>query len=175
VVSRNAIVLCGSTSVAWVDVAAFCQWSKIWEPDLDRKTSYYGARHRSGVYAGEDLEHFRQASKTTDALDLESMMVHARNCETTEPRDRIFAVLSLVGNDMKNIVVDYSLPVREVAVQAIKKLVLTNNRLDSLIFSQNPNREQGIPSWAPNICSQFTMQPSRLQREILISGRWRLA
>lgn len=163
VVSRDAIVLSGPLSVPWTDVAATCHWLKVWTADLDNKTKRYGACHRSGVYADEDLEYFRQTSKTKGKLDFDTMFVHARNFQATDPRDKVYAILGLLGDDAKDVVVDYSLPIGEVAKQAFKKLVSTNNRPEALIFSQNTSREQGITSWAPNICSSFNAQPSRLK------------
>ncbi|KAE8450834.1 hypothetical protein EG329_005747 [Mollisiaceae sp. DMI_Dod_QoI] len=163
IVSRDAMVLVGSLSVPWSDVATICDWLKIWTADLDAKTRKYGGRHRSGAYAGEELEHFRQALKTKGKLDFEAMFIHARNCKATDPRDKVYAILGLLGDDNEDIVVDYTLPVAEVAKQAFKKLVSRNNHLDALIFSQNSSREQGIPSWAPNICSPFKARPSRLK------------
>ncbi|CZR54135.1 uncharacterized protein PAC_04018 [Phialocephala subalpina] len=163
VVSRDAIVMSGPLSVPWTDVAAICHWLKVWTPDLDAKTKIHGGRNRSGAYAGEDLEYFKQTLKTKGKLDFEAMFLHARNCKATDPRDKVYAILGLLGDDTEDIVVDYSLNIDEVAKQAFTKLVSTNNRLEALIFSQNPNREQGIPSWAPNICSPFNMRPSRLK------------
>lgn len=130
IVSRDAVVLFGSTSVAWTDVAAVSHWLKVWTPDLDARTRKNGARHRSGVYAGEDLEGFRQASKTKGKLDFQTMLIHARNCEATNPCDKVFAILGLIEED-----VDYDLPESEIAKQTFKKLVSTNN-LGALIFSQ---------------------------------------
>jgi hypothetical protein len=76
--------------------------------------------------------------------------IHARDCESIDPRVKVFAILGMVGQSQDDIPIDYSHPVSEVAKQAFKELVSMSNGLKALIFSQNPNREQGMPSWAPN-------------------------
>jgi hypothetical protein len=163
--SQQAVVLCGGGSVEWGDVAAICHWMKIFAADLDSKTRRFRARHRSGVYSGEDLEYFRQTLKTKGEVDFKTMLLHARDCEATDPRDKVFGILGMIGHSQDDIRIDYAQPVCEVAKQAFKKLVAMSNGLEAQIFSQNPNREQGIPLWAPNLCAPFIAPPSRLKSQ----------
>lgn len=164
--SRRATVLCGEWTIDWEDVAAIAHWLNLFTTDLDDKTREGGGRHRSGAYSAEDLEDFRQTLHEGGDLDLQTMLIHARNCEATDPRDKIFAVLGMVADNRDiwgPIPVDYNLTPAEVAKQAFRKLAVLNNGLDALIFSQNSGRKEGIPSWAPDIFSGFSAQPSRLK------------
>ncbi|KAL8871036.1 MAG: hypothetical protein Q9174_003057, partial [Haloplaca sp. 1 TL-2023] len=160
--SKQATVFCSEHSVDWDDVAAMAHWVSLFVQDLDEKTKSLGAKHRSGAYSGEDLEDFRQTLRGGGQLDLQSMLIHARDCETTDPRDRVFAVLGMVAG-CQPIRIDYDLSPAEVAQSAFKALVNANHGLEALIFSQNPDRMKGIPSWAPDIYAQFGAQPSRLR------------
>lgn len=159
--SQEATVLCGYQSVNWERVAALSHWLNLFMSDLDDKTRKFGARHRSGAYSGEDLQDFRQTLQRGGDLDFQTMIIHARNCEATDPRDRVFAVLGMVKDD-GDISPDYNLTPAEVAKQAFQRLATLNDGLDALIFSQNPSRREGIPSWAPDIYSKFSAQPSRM-------------
>ncbi|KAL8876702.1 MAG: hypothetical protein Q9198_005148 [Flavoplaca austrocitrina] len=168
-VSQRATVLCGDLTIDWEDVAALSHWLKVFTNDLDNITRDKGASHRSGAYSGEDLQNFRQTLSRGGDLDLQTMLVHARDCEATDPRDRVFAILGMVedsydayGASISPISVDYNLSPAEVAKRAFRKVTEIIDGLDALIFSQNPLRESGIPSWAPNIRSGFRAQPSRL-------------
>lgn len=67
--SRNAIVICGESSVDWKDVATVSHWSNLFTTDLDDKTRDRGAKHRSGAYSGADLEDFRQTLQRGEGLD----------------------------------------------------------------------------------------------------------
>ena len=160
--SKKATVFCSEHSVDWEDVAAMAHWVSLFTQDLDEKTKSWGAKHRSGAYSGEDFEDFRQTLQRGGSLDLQSMLIHARNCETTDPRDRVFAVLGMV-EDFQSIHIDYDSSPAEVAQSAFKALANANGGLEALIFSQNPDRTEGIPSWAPNISAEFSAQPSRLR------------
>lgn len=154
--SQQAVVLCGSGSVRWEDVAAACHWMKIFAADLDSKTRTYGPKFRSGAYSGEDLDYFRQTLKAKGEVNFETMLLHARDCESTDPRDKVFAILGMIGDSQDDIPVDYAQHVSEVAKRAFKKLVSMRNGLEALVFSQNLNCEQGIPSRAPNLCASFS-------------------
>lgn len=178
--SQQAIVQCGDKTVDWTDVAAISHWLKIWISDLDEKSRKWGRKAwvpdpdmeharlettniRSGAYSGEDLEYFRQTLIIKGEIEFETMLIHARNCESSDPRDKIYSILGLTGDAANDIIVDYSLPVSVVAIQAFRKQVSQSKSLDALIWSQNPGRQESIPSWAPNLCSPFSIQPSRLK------------
>lgn len=163
--SQLAVVQCGEKTVDWTDVAAISHWLKVWIPDLDEKSERWGKskNHRSGAYSGEDLEYFRETLAAKGEIDFEAMLIHARNCESSNPRDKLYSILGLTGDAANDIIIDYSLPVSAVATQAFRKQVSRSKSLDALIWSQNPSRQESIPSWAPNLCSPFSTQPSRLK------------
>lgn len=178
--SQHAIVQCGDRTVDWTEVATISHWLKVWIPDLDERSRKWGQKgrdidadgkrgrwettnNRSGAYSGEDLEYFRQTLAVKGEIEFETMLIHARNCESSNPRDKIYSILGLTGDAANDITVDYSLPVSAVAIQAFRKQVSHSKSLDALIWSQNPERQESIPSWAPNLCSPFSIQPSRLK------------
>lgn len=159
--SKRASVLFGEFVVDWEDVATVSHWLSVFKTDLDDKTIYWGGTHRSGAYSGEDLQFFRRTLQKGGSLDFQSMLIHARSCEATNPLDRVFAILGMVQNHI-DMPIDYHMSAAEVAKQAFQRLAVLNGGLDALIFCQNPFRQGGIPSWAPNIYSEFIAQPSRL-------------
>ena len=175
--SQLAIVQCGDSTITWNDVAAISHWLKVWISDLDERSRKWRKggfgtgsngtldtrNNRSGAYSGEDLEYFRQKLVNGSNIEFETMLIHARNCESSNPRDKVYSILGLTGNAANDVVVDYSLPVSVVAIQAFRKQVFHSKSLDALIWSQNPRRQESIPSWAPNLCSAFSIQPSRLK------------
>jgi hypothetical protein len=166
--SRSAIVQCGDKTVDWMDVAAISHWLKVCSVDLDEKSKRVRVstkNNRSGAYSGEDLEYFRQTLAIKGEIEFETMLIHARNCESSDPRDKVYSILGLTGNATNDIIVDYSLPVSVVAIQAFQKQATLSKSLDALIWSQNPGRQESIPSWAPNLCSPFSVQPTRLKRK----------
>ena len=137
---------------------------KVFVADLDSKTRKWRPRrgHRGGGYSSEDLEDFRQSLKTQGGLEVEVMLVRARDCESTNPRDKVFAILGMLDDCQNDIATDYARSVSEVSVR-FWEMVSVDERLDALVCSENANREQRIPSRAPNLCSSSSAQPSRLK------------
>lgn len=88
---------------------------------------------RSDAYSGENLEYFRQTLIIKGEIEFETMLIHARNCESSDPRDKIYSILGLTGDAANDIIVDYSLPVSVVAIQAFRKQVSQSKSLDALI------------------------------------------
>ena len=183
--SQRAVVQCGDSSIDWMDVATISHWLKVWISDLDERSRKYRGKvlvgrewipdpmvkpgtlkttnHRSGAYTGEDLEYFRQSLAARGEIDFETMLIHARDCESSDPRDKVYSILGLTPSAANDIKVDYTLSVSAVAVQAFRKQASRSKSLDALIWSQNPGRQDSIPSWAPNLYSPFDIQPSRLK------------
>lgn len=177
--SYQAVVQYGDRTIEWTDVAAISHWLKVWISDLDEKSRKWGrlawmrgpdfngrletTNNRSGAYSGEDLEYFRQTLIAKGEIEFETMLIHARNCQSSNPRDKVYSILGMTGNTGNDIVLDYSLPVSEVAVQAFRKQADQNKSLGALVWSQNPGRQESTPSWAPNLCFPFSVQPSRLK------------
>ena len=183
--SQRAVVQCGDSIVDWTDVAAISHWLKVWVSDLDERSRKYRGKvwvgrewipdpvvkpgtlettnYRSGAYTGEDLEYFRQTLADRGEIDFQTMLIHARDCESSDPRDKVYSILGMTGGAANDLDVDYSLPVSAVAVQAFRKQALHSKSLEALIWSQNPGNQDCIPSWAPNLYSPFGIQPSRLK------------
>lgn len=109
--SQLAIVQCGDRTVDWTDVAAISHWLKVWIPALDEKSRRWRRFHGqwgnmnnySGAYSGEDLEYFRQTLHVKGRLEFETMLIHARNCNSSDPRDKVYSILGLTGDTANDI------------------------------------------------------------------------
>lgn len=100
-------------------------------PCLHMKKTYYSLREANRA------ERFKYITFFTDH-------------RATDPRDKVFAFQSLVGNLVE---VDYSKSTQNVYGEYAKEWVLCSHTLDLLCFSGRglgPNHDPGIPSWVPN-------------------------
>jgi hypothetical protein len=65
--------------------------------------------------------------------DLLQVLVKSRNCSASDPRDKVYAVLSLVEQaSVKSFVVDYSTNLEQVYMSVAKHLVLQDGSLNIL-------------------------------------------
>ena len=173
--SQSASAFFGESIIDWEDVAAVSHWVKLFTTDLDEKIRDMGGKNRSGAYSGEDLQDFRQTLQRKGDLDFQRMLIHARTCEATDPRDKVFAILGMV-TDHGAMPVDYNLTPAEVAKLAFRRLAILNRGLDALIFSQNPGcKEKNSVMGSKSIfwlqCAAISSCRSTF---ILIQSRWEI-
>jgi len=149
-VAPEVFVLCGNRTQKWTTLVMACEilYQNLTRFDpIAAKISPYTSGYHQAVFIDTIRENIRDAGST----GFQHMLFHNRACESTDPRDRVYAVLGIVDNDeVKGLEPDYSLQ-KEVVFRAAVELLIYNSRsLDVLSACQDPERESGLPSWVPN-------------------------
>ncbi|KAL8836532.1 MAG: hypothetical protein Q9170_002887 [Blastenia crenularia] len=110
----------------------------------------------SGAMFPDFVAEYRRKHKT---YPLHSALHFARSRQTSEPVDKVYAVLGLVDNDARDQVpVDYSEEARKefwnVYVNAVAVALRTGSGLGWLLMEASSQEAlQGLPSWCPNFNS----------------------
>lgn len=94
--------------------------------------------------------------------ELQPLVLESRDCQATDPRDKIFAMLPLTNPDVTEITADYRKDPHEVYKEVALNFI--TNRLDYLAGCQNFSRSNGLPSWVPNL--EEPWKPSLVPVEI---------
>jgi hypothetical protein len=135
----EAIVVCGQAVILWSDLrkSALCLFNKSsLNPTIDKA----GLRH---VWSMGDLGY----------TNLSGIISFTRRCRCSDPRDRIFAVLSFLETyerDLK-ITPDYNMTTKQVFQEAIWQWIQHNSALDILTLCDGTSTTAGLPSWVPNL------------------------
>ncbi|KAK3312156.1 heterokaryon incompatibility protein-domain-containing protein [Apodospora peruviana] len=130
--AKQAIVICGKQEVEWTSFLQVRQW--LYSSYRNRKLHLlpYSRLHR--------------------------MLEETRICQATDPRDKLYAILSLVDaqhhpealHKPLDITVDYDLSVNRVYTDLAITL-LSEITLDNLLASVSPpSATSGLPSWIPD-------------------------
>jgi hypothetical protein len=107
--------------------------------------------YSSGYHQASFIDTIREYIRDTGSAGFQHMLFHNRACESTDPRDRVYAVLGIVKDDeIKGLQPDYSLQKEEVFRAAVESLIHNTRSLDVLSACQDPEKESGLPSWVPN-------------------------
>jgi hypothetical protein len=93
--------------------------------------------------------------------DLLSLILHTRECQATDPRDKVFSVLGLADSNYWGLKADYRLSITETFIAVARSLISKKQSLDVLSASQNPERRNGLPSWVPNLVDEWKARPFR--------------
>ncbi|EFZ01831.1 heterokaryon incompatibility protein [Metarhizium robertsii] len=112
-----------------------------------------------------------QANEPSSMLDVLSRF---RYTDATDPRDKIYALLSLTSNKL-DIKVDYSLSTRAIYIDCMKRLMEHDRNLDLLCQSAwqlygNDSRSSDLPSWTIDFASPGQTSILFAQRSIFNAG-----
>ncbi|KAL5423764.1 hypothetical protein PMIN04_003658 [Paraphaeosphaeria minitans] len=102
----------------------------------------------------EPLSALRWLPASQPERDFLSVLHKSRNCTSTDPRDKVFAVLGLANEDFqKSFPVNYSLTTEEVYTQLIIHLFYVERDLRFLAYASGQieasQELRDIPSWVP--------------------------
>ncbi|KAK3941792.1 heterokaryon incompatibility protein 6, OR allele [Diplogelasinospora grovesii] len=147
--AKNAIIVNGRFQVDWDFFCAAAYHGaalEIWN------ALYFGNTVESeieGFYAIQAMKNLPKLETLAD--ELLAFLIHARQRNATDPRDKIFAVLGLVSGSPQNIGIkpDYRSSVGEVYCEATRRLIASSGNIDVLgvCFPFKAQKISDLPSW----------------------------
>jgi hypothetical protein len=141
----GAVLVCGFDTIPWSDFrkAVFC---------LSCKRGPYGYFGESGQTTKfkERLQMIYRLGDNGD-VPIDILMHTTRNCKCSDPRDRVYALLSIYNRNL-NIVPDYHLSKEEVYQDfCLRHIASTKYRnLEILKSCEMPTSPSDLPSWVPD-------------------------
>ncbi|KAL1634675.1 hypothetical protein SLS58_010574, partial [Diplodia intermedia] len=149
-VSRQSLVFLGGETLDW----RLLSFGNIYSLDLN-PVDKDGGIPRALQLSSDDKEPIK---------DLVSLLTVARSCLSTDPRDKIYALLGIFKNNEKiHISMDYNKPVQELYVEISWHVINTYGHLELLSDAEagdSPRRWKGLsnpsgfqvrlPTWVPD-------------------------
>jgi len=108
--------------------------------------------------------------------DLLTMLHMTRNCSSTDPRDKIYGLLGLVGERLQSLVqIDYSQSVDEVMTRAAAAIIICREDFEILAYASHTARpaRRTLPTWVPDwteCTDEITIRPQFQSPKI---GPWK--
>jgi hypothetical protein len=151
--SPNPIIQCGGLTLKWKtfqkamdyqegwdDMGYMVKRTKRWDHWDTLKTRYGLAIHI--------------AQKRLLGSRLSDLLWNMWDRDATDPRDKVFAVLGLVGTEDEDAVpqpaVDYTKPVQQVYREVAAFIIEKDKKLDIILAANGLERHNGLPSWVPD-------------------------
>jgi hypothetical protein len=173
---ERAMVQCGDRLLKWQDFPNALLWFN--QPHLAAQRLPYSS--------------LRGALCICDprSYTLSGLLAQARNLKCQDPRDKLFAILSLLESQQSLLYVraDYSKSVSQVYIDAAIECIFHNNDLTMLEYITTPQITTDLPSWVPDwnvehvdgvrqrffmaFCSSFSEAPWDLyQNKLKLQGK----
>lgn len=143
--SGDTEVMCGSRTILWVAlrIAVFFLYVKQFNP-------WFLFGQQLDFYARIAAVHNLCLRKR--AYSIEQLIDKTKSCICSDPRDKIYALLSLLpASNRTGIEPDYTNSVYEVYQHATLSIIESSRRLNMLATVESHEHLEGVPSWVPNV------------------------
>ena len=141
----NAMMICGLNTIPWESfrTAIFCLYSKL---NCIKQISVIYEQFRGRVISIYPLANSEQA------FSFEGIMDSTRHCKYTDPKDRIYAILSLLesSGEAINIEPDYTKRTSHVYQDVTLRYINQRRSLRILLSSGLNERSSEMPTWVPD-------------------------
>ncbi|KAI2466478.1 HET-domain-containing protein [Annulohypoxylon bovei var. microspora] len=159
ILSREISVCCGHDILTWDQLVKGAHFLADYATDFNpimAKSSHY----TSGYYLVLEMIRWQKMALSGDTIPLQQLMLHLRQCECTDQRDKVYGALGLVSIEM-SIYVDYGLDKVAAYTSATIAVIRSTNSLNILCECQNRSRDPGLPSWVPDL--EFGLEARKLR------------
>lgn len=152
--NSRAILTCGCHTILWTAfrMALFCLG---WKTHRLRRTCIFSKHLSTRLIAICPLA---LSSLPTDAIEI---MNSTKECKYTDPRDRIYAILSLLEQAGKAVPIepDYTKRLGEVYQDMAMKYINHSGNLDILMSSGLNDKPSEMPTWVTDWTASNTPEP----------------
>ncbi|KAL2040278.1 hypothetical protein N7G274_007181 [Stereocaulon virgatum] len=138
--ARRATVVCGYETIAWGNFccAIFCLRFKP-------RSRWVQDALAPSISSAYNICSYETASMLVDVLE------YTKDCEFSDPKDRIYALLNLVRDEITvDLKPDYSKTATQVFQDVVLRELATHNTLDLLTHCELQGVLEEVPSWVPN-------------------------
>lgn len=149
--AKDAILLCGDSTLkwktfkkameyqeAWDDMGCLVRGTKRWDIWTTLKSRYGLAIHIS--------------QKRLLGSKLSDILWNTWDRDATDPRDKVFAILGLVGENYSDTLpnIDYSKSIEEVYREVASLIITKEKSLDILLAASGLDNVGKLPTWVPD-------------------------
>jgi len=148
--AKRAFVYVGNEEISWTDLDGVCEILKTIEGTLHslfyKRPSYV----RTLTHGGPRGLQLSRYNPTLAAPPLLELMLTHKSKKSTDPKDKVFALVGISSSRHTFGDIDYSLSMRETYTHTIKHIISTSQKLDVICVKQNDLPRFNLPSWAPD-------------------------
>ena len=141
--SQRARVVCGHVEMDWDELAVAAT--------LMAQAQIFDTTRLAGTDGIPTISSAKIQCRDGEQFDLMFQISHTRSYQATDPRDKVFALLSIVDDeDRAAIEVDYSIDATTLYVDVAWYIIQSTETLDILEHAGFGKKLQNLPSWVPD-------------------------
>ncbi|PVH86383.1 HET-domain-containing protein [Cadophora sp. DSE1049] len=154
--ARNATVYCGDDEISWMELDRVCDLLKEASEELQSLFYKHPSFIRTLTHGGPRGLQLSRFSPNVSAPPLLELLLSHKSKKSTDPKDKVYALIGVSESIDTFGIIDYSHSMREVYTHTAHHIITTSNRLDVICVKQHDIDQYSLPSWAPD----WTRPPS---------------
>lgn len=154
--AREATVYCGEDEISWTELDRVCDLLLEASEELQSLFYKHPSYIRTLTHGGPRGLQLSRFSPSLAAPPLLELLLSHKSKKSTDPKDKVYALIGVSGSVDTFGIIDYSQTMREVYTHTAHHIITTSNRLDVICVKQHDINQYSLPSWAPD----WTRPPS---------------
>ncbi|KAF7877307.1 hypothetical protein EAF04_000990 [Stromatinia cepivora] len=162
--AKEAVVFCGDESIPLIELSNTCDILKREEHlllSIYLKSPSFVRTLTTGGPKGLQVSRY-QAPDAVEPPLFELLLSH-KSKKSSDPRDKVYALIGISDSRKSFGRFDYSLSVRQVYTHTARHIIHDSRRLDIICVDQKASDGDELPSWVPN----WTRPPQSEQPTII--------
>ncbi|CAG8956330.1 hypothetical protein HYFRA_00003710 [Hymenoscyphus fraxineus] len=148
--AKKATVYCGAESIPWEELDQVCSLLQL---EVDYLSDLFYTRPscvRTLTHGGPRGLQLSRYSPNTNAPPLLELLLSHKSKKSTDPRDKVFALIGISSSRATFGAIDYEKDVGEVYTHTARHIIQSTGKLDVVCVKQRDFSTEGLPSWAPD-------------------------
>jgi hypothetical protein len=145
--AKTAMVYCGDEAIPWTTLDNVCDILKMVESQLRSLFYTHPSYVRTLTYGGpRGLQLSRYSPHLTAPPLLELLLSH-KSKKSTDPKDKVYALVGISSSRHTFGKIDYSLSMREIYTHTARHIINTSQKLNVICVKQHDTDQFSLPSW----------------------------
>ncbi|KAL8795804.1 MAG: hypothetical protein Q9182_007478 [Xanthomendoza sp. 2 TL-2023] len=155
ILAQGIFVLCGNRVLSWAAIVDFANAISVVYAAVLLQHGQQVDGATNGFVSCSQVENLRKRVPNGNVTFFTSLLETTRDREATDQRDRIYGLLGLITDDLRNLVkVDYTWPSSDCYLHFFKAFVTREPTLTILSMASSIQKAPSLPSWCPDLSSQ---------------------
>ncbi|KAH7071574.1 heterokaryon incompatibility protein-domain-containing protein [Paraphoma chrysanthemicola] len=161
--ASEAVLWCGAATLRWKTFQKAMHYSEAWDDMGDALKGTRRAQHWEALRRRYTLA-INLANERVNGRTLSTLLVNSWDRASTDPRDKVFAMLSLVGkNEDVSMVPNYKKSMGQVYREVARDIMVKQGQMDVLLAASGIAGSGDLPSWVPDWrCEAVAKKPALL-------------
>jgi hypothetical protein len=145
--AKSAMVYCGEEVIPWQILDNVCDILKAVEQQLHSLFYKSPSYIRTLTFGGPRGLQLSRYSPNLSAPPLLELLLSHKSKKSTDPKDKVYALVGISSSRHTFGTIDYSLSMREIYTHTASHIITTSQKLDVTCVKQHDFNQYDLPSW----------------------------